>query len=40
MTAQQELQTWLEQHRQLDNETAREQFFRLAWSSPRRACVF
>ena len=27
MTAQQELQTWLEQHRQLDNEAAREQFY-------------
>jgi hypothetical protein len=27
MTAQQELQTWLEQHRQLDSEAAREQFY-------------
>jgi len=27
MTAQQELQTWLEQHRQLDNEAASEQFY-------------
>jgi hypothetical protein len=27
MTAQQELQTWLEQHRQLDNEAAPEQFY-------------
>ncbi|GAB4489068.1 MAG: hypothetical protein OHK0019_06180 [Saprospiraceae bacterium] len=27
MTAQQELQSWLEQHRQLDDEAAREQFF-------------
>jgi hypothetical protein len=27
MAAQQELQTWLEQHRQLDNEAAREQFY-------------
>ncbi len=27
MTAQQELQTWLEQHRQLDSEVAREQFY-------------
>ena len=27
MTAQQELQTWLEQHRQLDKEAAREQFY-------------
>jgi len=28
MTAQQELQAWLQQHRQLDNEAAREQFYR------------
>jgi DNA-directed RNA polymerase subunit F len=27
MTAQQELQTWLEQHRQLNNEAEREQFY-------------
>ena len=27
MTAQQELQEWLEQHRQLDSDTAREQFY-------------
>ncbi|MBK9335916.1 MAG: hypothetical protein IPM98_04775 [Lewinellaceae bacterium] len=27
MTAQQELKVWLEQHRQLDNEADREQFF-------------
>lgn len=27
MTAQQELQVWLQQHRQLDNEAAREQFY-------------
>lgn len=27
MTAQQELQNWLEQHRQLDSEAAREQFY-------------
>lgn len=27
MTAQQELQNWLQQHRQLDNEAAREQFY-------------
>lgn len=26
-TAQQELQAWLEQHRQLDSEAAREQFY-------------
>ncbi len=27
MTAQQQLQNWLEQHRQLDNETERGQFY-------------
>jgi len=27
MTARQEIQEWLKQHRQLDNETAREQFY-------------
>ena len=27
MTAQQELQAWLQQNRQLDNEAAREQFY-------------
>ncbi len=27
MTAQQEIQEWLKQHRQLDNEAARQQFY-------------